>query len=1036
MVHTHLHTVYSILDSTTQPIDFIKKAAECGMKAIAFTEHGNVFNSIKKKQLCEEYGLKMLYGVECYLTRTLEEKIKDNYHTILIAKNQSGIEEINRLMSDASFPDDNHFYYRPRISFEEFINISNNVITTSACLGGPLANLPEDDEWYEKLIDRYDFLEIQPHISPKQIEYNRHLYHLAGKYNKPLISASDVHEIDSYKAECRLMWLHKDGTAYEDEDYYDLTFHDYEETLEMYRKQNALDMDTVIEALANTDRLADMCEDYKLDYSLKYTHLYDNPFEMLRSETYDSYNDKVKSGAIDVKDEDKYFERIEEELEVFRKVGMESFILFFSEQSRWERDNDIITGFGRGSVCGSLVAYLLDIIDVNPIIWGTVFSRFVNEQRVSIGDIDKDYVPSDRQKVFKHIAERLGEEYTANIGTFSTLNTSGIIDVVGQALNLERKEIVDIKTGYKEIDKKIAMLERAKDSDKISYEDYETKKAELDKEMEDYLSRFDKVFYYYKGLKGAIKAIGHHASGFLGSPIKLKDSIGLRYNKDINGWVSQCDMKNVDSVNYVKYDILGLKTVQVLKDTFTKYPKAHEVDWNDENVYKDMLTSPVGLFQMESESTFNYLCTFKPQSVQDIVLVNAVIRPSCASFRDDIFARKQNKCPSDVIAEVLKDSYGYMVYQEQQIAFLQKACGFTGSEADSVRRSVSKGIPAIMDKWLPEIERRYIERSDKPEDIAQNEISEFLTVFVSSLSYCFGYNHAVAYSMLTYLTAYARYYYPKEFIAAYLNNATNDDDIINGTILAEQKGIKIFNPIYGKSRGAYSVHPDGIYKGVKSILNVSEAVGEDLYQLASQKASMSFLELLDAIEELPSTNKKNIGTLIKVDFFREYGKARKLSKIYELYKELKGKKQMNKDNCPAGIKQVIIRNLKRNEEGFSCTAKLYKFDWRKLLEQIWKALPDADFSILERIINELSYLNYLQSDDLKKYKIGNVKFQSKYGSWCVNVDGKDIWYDNKSETTLNKGDMILIYNDTIYTNKYGRSKNILVECSVIELDRK
>lgn len=690
MTHLHIHSVYSLLDSTTQYEEYLIKAKEYGMTAIASTEHGNVFQNIKKKELCDKHGLKYIHGCELYMTRNLEEKIADNYHVILLAKNLDGIYELNELVTMAS--DKNHMYYKPRISFEEMCLISDNIIICSACLGGVLAGITEDDEWFIRLMNRFDYLEIQPHLATRQIEYNKLLFYYRDKYNKEFVLGCDVHEIDAYHAECRKMWQKGKGITYDDMEQFDLTFKSEEQVLEMCEKQNCFDMKYYIEAIKNTDKIADMVENYELDRTFKYPDIYENDYQLIIDRTYESYNRKYEIGAIDRNKEDIYFSMIENELSVFNKLGMNSFILFMSDEARWELSEGIITGFGRGSCCGSLVCYLLDITDVDPVRWNTIFSRFCNEDRVSLGDLDKDYNPKDRPRVFNHIKEQFGEEYTAYVGTFQKLKISTIVEDIGRALGKSVQEIADIKSGYKEIDKRVMKLAKLYEDKNISKEEYDIENSKLEKELNDYIGQFEDIFYYYKGLNGCIRSVGFHASGFIGSPVNIRKAFGLRYYEKNDGWISQCDMKEVDGCNYVKYDILSLKTMQVLTEAMEmagqKYPRAYEIDWCIPEVFEDMIKSGIGMFQMESDSAFAYLKKFSPKSVEDIALLTAVIRPSCASFREQIFNREIHPTPSDVIAEVLKDSYGYLVYQEQQIAFLQKACGFTGGQADTIRRAV------------------------------------------------------------------------------------------------------------------------------------------------------------------------------------------------------------------------------------------------------------------------------------------------------------------------------------------------------------
>lgn len=1039
----HLHSKYSIGDSTTDPEIYIEKAKELGMKAICFTEHGNTYNWIKKKQLCDKANIKFIMGVEVYLTKTLKENIRDNYHTILIAKNKDGISELFRAIQLSTQKD--HTFYRPRLSFEEFCNLSDNIITTSACLGSPLANLDEKDEWYEKLIKRYDYLEIQPHTVDRQIEYNKKIFELSKQYDKPLISGTDTHEIDSYKQECRAIWLLGKGYSDDVRDF-DLTFKSYDEVVDMYKKQSSLPDEVWLEAIENTNVLADMVDDFELDYTFKYPDMYEEPYGKMIEIAYDELNKQIDNGIIADEMFTIYSDRIDEEMAVFKKQNMCSFILFMSQLIGWCREQNIPIGFGRGSVTGSLVCYLLAIIDVDAIKWKTNFARFVNEGRISLGDIDTDVSPDDRIKVYNYIREQFTDDKASYIATFQKLKVNRIIDDIGRALNMPEYKKAQIKEGYKGIELKLKIVQKELENDKITQDEFDKKEEEIEKEMDEYMSQFEDIFKYYKGLSGAISAVGVHACGMIGSPISLSGSVGLYKNTKKDCWVSQCDMKNVDSVNYVKYDILSLKTLQVIRDAFRmvgkKYPHSYDINWEDKEVLDDMIKSPIGLFQMESQSSFEYLKQLKPQNVEDISFVNAIIRPSCASFRNNAIQKILNKNPTEDIDNLLSSTYGYLIYQEQIIEFLQKICGFTASEADTIRRAIGKKDKALLDMWLPRVEEGYIKNSNKSKEEAIKDFHTFYVILQQASDYGFSRNHSIAYSMMTYLTAYVRYYYPAEFICAYINNATTDDDIANAMTLAKLKNITINNPRFGYSQGDDVVINGEIYRGVKNVLNVSKNVGDELYDNSKGRTYNSFSELLSAIIELPSTNKTNIETLIKIDYFSDYGKAKTLDKIFYIYQQMKGRKQMAKDSKilsdMPGIKKIIIKKLKENTSGYSCTAKMYKVDWSDIIRTSEAILMrnNEDYSPAEKITHQLSFIFYIQDQSLNKYKIGHVKFQSKYGSWCVRVGNEDIWYKNLSNTDIKSGDIILINNSSEYKDARNRLQRHLMDIQVIDLLRK
>ena len=383
----HIHSDYSLLDSCTDFNMYISKAVELGQKALAITEHGNIYNWVVKKIKINKAGLKYVHGVEVYLTKTLDEQVRDNYHTILLAKNFEGVLEINQALSVSNRKD--HFYYKNRMTFDEFLKLSDNVITTSACLASPLARLSEDDQWYFKLLQRYDYLEIQPHNNPDQMFYNEKLLRLSKKYNIPLIAGTDTHAYDSYKQECALLMGLSKGIDYSSEGSFDLTYKSYDELVDMFRKQGCLDESVYLQAIENTNILEESITDFKLDTSFKYPILYGSAEEdesVFIKTINDKFAKKLELGIIKESEKDAFIKSIAEEIEVFHEIEMSGFMLFMSELLTWCRENGIPIGFNRGSVGGSRVAYIADITDLNPEEWKTVFSRFCNKNRKEIGD--------------------------------------------------------------------------------------------------------------------------------------------------------------------------------------------------------------------------------------------------------------------------------------------------------------------------------------------------------------------------------------------------------------------------------------------------------------------------------------------------------------------------------------------------------------------------------------------------------------------------------------------------------------------------
>ncbi len=754
----HLHSDRSLLDSCTNYKDYINKASELGMKAIGFSEHGNIYNWIEKKIYCDEKGIKYLHGCEIYLTKTHEEKVRDNYHTILIAKNSEGFKELNTLI-DLSTKED-HMYYKNRISYDEFLSISDNIIKISACLASPL-NKEKDKEWFDKLAKKYDYYEIQYHNDRDgdQIKYNQMLYELSKENNIPLIVGTDTHNLNKYKSECRKILKKRKKMTYDNEDDFDLTFKSYDEVIEMFNIQNSLPMDVVLEALENTNIMADSCEEIVLDTSIKYPQLSENDDELFTQKIYEKLKYKIENNIIE---KDKvYLERLNEEIAVFKKLNMCSFMLFMSELVTWCLDNGIPVGPCRGSVGGSLVAYILDIIDVNPIKWKTVFSRFANEDRLEVGDIDLDFSPSQRSLVYEYIMNRFGLDKSAYILAIGTISDKGTIDDIGGALaEIWREGNGKIQSLYKDLEKKLekcsgdlygewatenSYYHRMKEVDKqenpYSLDNIARIKNEYEANPEEAKKKYPDIFYYFDGLVGTAISQSIHPAGIVASPVTLPDNYGTFWKDGQR--IMQINMEEIhDGAGLVKYDILGLKNIEIIKDTCElaniQYPKSHKVNWNDNEVWKHITDSPVGIFQFEGNYAYDLLKRFQPRKINDLSLVNASLRPSGASYRDKLIAKEFNKNPSELIDNLLKDNNGFLVFQEDTIAFLQQICGLSGSEADNIRRAIGRKQKDRLDKAMPNILEGYCSKSKQPREKAEAEAKEFLQIIEDSSNYQFG----------------------------------------------------------------------------------------------------------------------------------------------------------------------------------------------------------------------------------------------------------------------------------------------------------
>lgn len=534
-VHTMLSNGVTNVDSVTSYKDYVGAAKELGMTAIAFTEHGSVFEYLHKKEAVEAAGMKYIHGIEAYVTETIdpENKVRDNYHVILLAKNYNGFLEINRLASRAFNKTDGHFYYTPRITYAELTNTSKNVLIMTACLGGILSKGNERIKgWFTDFIRRNKercFLEIQPHLAAEQAEYNSELYEFAKQYGIKLVATNDTHSLDERHARGRAILQKAKNVSFPDEESWDLTFKSYEDMCSAFKKQRSLPTEAYLEAIDNTNYVASLVEEFTIDRSPKYPKIYENPEKV--------FWDKIEAGANNHPYLTKRYEKNEllkvlrNEFEVYKKCGSIDFMLLQSYLREWEHKNDIWCGPGRGSVSGSLIAYTLGITQMDSLKFKLNFFRFCNPNRVSLADIDTDYGGTDRDKVKLFLLRdhmNLDNVQCAEIITFNTIALKGAIRDVGRALEMPLTEV-----------------------------DAVCKACDNERELEKLRGKYKELFDYVDIVQGTIVSIGTHPSGVLVADFDIEGIVGLCMTKESEYPVSMLNMKELDSIMAVKLDILG-----------------------------------------------------------------------------------------------------------------------------------------------------------------------------------------------------------------------------------------------------------------------------------------------------------------------------------------------------------------------------------------------------------------------------------------------------------------------------------------------
>ena len=1041
--YIHLHSDFSNgvtnVDSITKYDEYISRAKECGMKAMAFTEHGSFFGWVNKKRHIESAGMKYIHGAEFYITETIDEKIRDNYHCCLYAKNYDGVLELNQLSSISFNRDDNHFYYAPRITIDELLTTSDNVLVSTACLGGILHNGTDaiKDKFITFLANNKHrcFLEIQHHndVDGEQGRYNQYLYELSKKIGVPLIAGTDTHALNEEHLKGRKTLQKAKNVRFENEDSWDLTFKTYDELILEYQKQNVLPMNVVLDAIENTNRLADMVDEFELDETYKYPHLWED------SEA--TFAEKIKEG-IKRRGVDKYpnyqeyLDRIEHELEAYRHNGAIDFMLLMEDIIDWCVSQDIRVGYGRGSVNGSVIAWLLGITEMDSIKHKLNFERFMNVERVSLSDIDTDFPPSRIDEVKNYIFSKAGL-HCCDIITFNTIALKGAIKDVCRAFHYENIEYTPetVKKKISEWEKSIEGHD-SRDTDVRMPKDIivDIEKYSIHKEVPyEYVSfanelsnlvdtdeelarkQYPDIFELVDLVNGTIVSVGSHPCGCVVSPDTVSDKIGTFTTSTSIYPISQIYMKEIDSLNYVKLDLLRLDTIEIINETCKlagiERLTPDNMDITDVNVWNSMRDDTTQIFQWEGKTGDDYIKKLlsdenikKFQEVDDNVdrmtllsIGNSAIRPAGASYREDLANGVVRKSGSDAIDEFLKPTFGYLVFQCQIIDFLHQYCGFTMGEADIVRRHFAKktgtedDIPVIKDggymkdKDGNEKKDHYIkgfiatmrEKYGMPKEEAEDAIVAFLQVIIDASKYLFSLNHSQPYSYEGYACGWLRYYYTLEFITVSMNiNIGKEDKTIALTNFAKKMGIEIRPPKFRHSKSKYfcDKKENCIYKGIGSIKFMNDKVADELYELRNNNYA-DFIDLLISLSKT-SINSRQLDILIKLDFFQEFGNPNQLLRYTQLFNDIYSKKQFKKEKIKEmGLQEVDIRQFAEKESDKMFT----KVDTYHLLKYLVAIIEVPQTSIVEKIKYQSELLGYISIKNEQYKGIGFVtSVDSKY----------------------------------------------------------
>lgn len=844
------------------------------MKAVALTDHGNLFGAKEFHNEAKSKGIKPILGCEVYYAKrsrfdNTEKEDRSGFHLILLAKNRTGYNNLIKLVSLAYI--EGH-YYKPRIDGELLKKYHEGLIVSTACLGGEIPSLILNRQYEEAEAVVRDFheifgddfyLELQRHYTgnpvfdndtyAKQQIVNEKLISFAGKYSIKLIATNDVHFINQEDAEAhdRLICL---NTQSEMDDPNRLRY-TKQEWFKTQAEMNEIFSD-IPEALENTLEIAEKTEIYDLnrdpimpDFPLP--EGFDDPDEYLKHLTYEGANKRYSEISGEIKN------RIDYELSVIKKMGYPGYFLIIQDLLRAAREMNVSVGPGRGSAAGSVVAYCTWITDMDPLKYNLLFERFLNPDRVSLPDIDIDFDEDGRELVLDYVVQKYGKDHVAQIITFGTM-----------AAKMAIRDVARIeKLPLSEADRLAKLVpERPNTTLKKAYKEIK----ELEEARNSKNPLIARTLKYAETLEGSVRHTGLHACGIIIGRDNLIEHIPVCTSKETELLVTQYDGNHVGAAGMLKMDFLGLKTLSIIKDAIELIKETKGIEIRMEDIPLDdektfelySRGETTGLFQFESDGMKKHLRELKPNRFEDLIAMNALYRPGPMEYIPRFINRKHGKekigYDLPIMEKYLKDTYGITVYQEQVMLLSQAMAGFTGGQADSLRKAIGKKKSKMMD----ELREKFIEGCEN-NNIHRRIAEKTWTDWEAFAQYAFNKSHSTCYAYVSYQTAWLKAHYPAEFMAAVLSR--NISDIKKITIFmseARRMGMKVMGPDVNESRIKFTVIKGDIIRfGLGAIKGLGEAAASKILDEREQRGP--YKDIFDFVErvDLQSVNKKSLEAL-------------------------------------------------------------------------------------------------------------------------------------------------------------------------------
>ena len=871
--HLHVHTEYSLLDGSSKIKELTARAKELGMDSLAITDHGVMYGVIDFYRAAREAGIKPVIGCEVYVapnSRFDRETVSGEdryYHLILLAENNQGYENLMKIVSKG-FVDG--FYYKPRVDYEVLEQYHEGIIALSACLAGEVPRYlarglyqegKEAALRYEKIFGKGNFfLELQDHGIPEQKSVNQALLRLSQELGIDLVATNDVHYTFAEDAVPHdILLCIQTGKKVSDEHRLRYEGGQYYCKSEDEMKQL---FPYALEALENTHKIAERCN-VEIEFGVTKLPKYEVP------EGYDSWqylNQLCLEGLRKryPNDDGTLKERMDYELNVIHTMGYVDYFLIVWDFIHFAKSHDIMVGPGRGSAAGSIVSYCLEITDIDPVRYQLLFERFLNPERVSMPDIDIDFCYERRQEVIDYVVEKYGKDQVAQIVTFGTLAAKGVVRDVGRVLDMPYAQCDAIA---KMIPNELGMtLEKALKSSP---------------DLQNYYNEDEQVKYLIDmsmRLEGLPRHTSMHAAGVVISRTSVDNYVPL--SRAADGTITtQFTMTTLEELGLLKMDFLGLRTLTVIQNAVRQVKRTtgimldmDQIDYNDKKVLDSIGTGKNdGVFQLESSGMKSFMKELKPENLEDIIAGISLYRPGPMDFIPKYLKGKNDKasitydCPQ--LEPILGPTYGCIVYQEQVMQIVRDLAGYTLGRSDLVRRAMSKKKASVMEK-----ERQNFVYGNQEEGVkgciangidekTGNLIFDEMTDFAK---YAFNKSHAAAYAVVAYQTAYLKYYYPKEFMAAIMTSVIDNITKVSEYILScRQMGISILPPDINEGESGFSVSGDAIRYGLSAIKSVGRSVVNEIIREREENGLFRTMEEFVGRMTNKEVNKRTLENFIK-----------------------------------------------------------------------------------------------------------------------------------------------------------------------------